>query len=117
MKPASFQAYMDKITTLKDNSFKVVLHTQELSADDGALLLRLRNQLGWALFAPHELTGADIPPEAPKAFATDKTPSQRLRNVLFVYWKQCGSHGDFDGFYRQQMEQFIEWVKERLHAE
>lgn len=43
-----------------------------------------------------------------------KTPSQRLRAVLFVLWKQADGTGDFEDFYRRQMEELIEQTKNRL---
>lgn len=43
-----------------------------------------------------------------------KTPSQRLRSVLFIWWKQADGTGEFDEFYRKRMEDFINSVKIRL---
>ena len=44
-----------------------------------------------------------------------KTPSQRLRAVLFILWKQAaGGTGDFEDFYRRQLDDIIESVKARL---
>lgn len=111
---AQFQAYMDRITTMKDKSVKVTLVSQELSADSARVLFDMRNQLGWALFSANSITENDVPTEQPTEFKNDKTPSSRLRNTLFVYWKQSGGHGVFEDFYRQQMEVFIEQVKEKL---
>lgn len=46
-------------------------------------------------------------------FAT-KTPSQRLRATIFVWWKQQNEPGDFEDFYRRRMETLIESVKSEL---
>lgn len=43
----------------------------------------------------------------------DKTPSQRLHAVLHVHWNQAGREGDFDTFYKRQMERIIEGYKEK----
>jgi hypothetical protein len=43
-----------------------------------------------------------------------KTPSQRLRDVLYVYWKQVESARAFDDFYLAQMNTIIEGFKEKL---
>ena len=47
----------------------------------------------------------------------NKTPSERLRAVLFVAWKQGGENGAFPDFYRQKMEHFIDDVKSNLAPE
>lgn len=44
----------------------------------------------------------------------EKSPSQRLRSVLYVYWKQNGLKKDFATFYKEKMEGIIEMVKSKL---
>ena len=54
----------------------------------------------------------------------DKTPSQRLRNVLYVLWeqeqpKETNSKGvityvDFDLFYKRKMNELINFIKNKL---
>lgn len=51
-----------------------------------------------------------------------KPPSQRLRNALFVFWKQQTEHGrmkdkDFDSFYTERMNFYIDDVKSKLEPE
>ena len=44
-----------------------------------------------------------------------KTPSQRLRAVLYVYWKQHKQEElEFDIFYLRHMNNMIEKIKEKL---
>jgi len=43
-----------------------------------------------------------------------KTASQRLRAVLFILWKQSSGQGEFEDFYRREMESVIEQIKSRL---
>lgn len=43
-----------------------------------------------------------------------KTPCQRLRGCLFVLWKQASNTGDFEDFYRREMDTMIEAVKNRM---
>jgi len=43
-----------------------------------------------------------------------KTPSKRLRAVLFLMWKQLGEVGDFETYYRVQVEKVIEHLKAKL---
>lgn len=106
---------LDKITTLKDGSFKVIFETQELNSTEGGFLLAMRNRPGWLTFSPNQTTAAELPDAEAPEFKSDKSSSQRLRATLFVLWKQqYGGTGDFELFYRQQMERFIDKVKEKL---
>jgi hypothetical protein len=68
---------------------------------------------GWLLFGANEHQESDVPKDLAKR-DSGQSPSQRARAVLFVYWKQLGSKGDFEQFYNQKMEQFIDRIKENL---
>lgn len=47
--------------------------------------------------------------------AGQKTPSERLRAVLFLMWQaKKDEWPEFDGFYRSRMEKIIEQLKERI---
>lgn len=52
-----------------------------------------------------------------KSKLDNKTPSERLRAVLFVWWKQEGEQGVFIDFYRNKMEALIDGVKNNLREE
>lgn len=57
------------------------------------------------------------PPEETVAVDTErdsKTPSQRLRAVLFVWWQSLGAKGNFDQWYAEKMEKIIDGVKTKL---
>lgn len=108
-----------KVETMANNSLRLKLDTQEnLSAEQAMKIMEMRGKLGWFTFTPH---GRIIQPEdlislprATKYEEEDKSPSQRLRAVLFVLWEQRGSPKTFDEFYRQRMEQIINSAKELL---
>jgi len=114
MKPATFNAYLDKIQTLKDKSVKLSFVTQEMNAEDSTTLFGLRDQLGWLLFSPTEIKGEDIPQEPSHNFDDKKSPSERLRGAIFVYWKQKVGTGSFDLYYYQQMEKLKAMYLEQL---
>lgn len=86
--------------------------TNELDADAFAVLKRMHMTFGFVLFRANQFTEADIPPA--DASDENKSPSQRLRAAIHVYWQQKGGVGDFNTFYRRQMERIIERVKENL---
>lgn len=113
----TLQAYLDKITTLKDGSVRVTFTSQELSAESCTALMQYRQQFGWLLFSGQTLSDLDIPKDQAKDFRDDKTPSQRMRGVLYVLWKHLGSPDTFVAFYSSEMERQIERVKERLEPQ
>lgn len=44
----------------------------------------------------------------------EKTPSKRLRNVLYLLYVQNGREGEFKDFYKFKMEQLITHFKDKL---
>lgn len=43
-----------------------------------------------------------------------KSPSQRMRSVMFLLWKQTGEELPFEVFYTTHMERIIEHLKTKL---
>lgn len=107
------EAILEGVTPLKDGGVSLRFHTNEVSKDDKVMLMEFYQSFGWLLFSANEFQESEIPNEAAR-HDTGASPSKRLKAVLFVYWKQMGGNGDFDAFYRQRMEQFINKVKENL---
>lgn len=102
--------------TLKDGSVKLEIETWELKPSDFAIMGELMNRSGFMAFQETEFSPEftlDIPDLKPE-FKSDKSVSQRLRNVLYVYWQQLGETEDFDTFYRRKMEGLIETIKGRM---
>ena len=106
-------AILDGFRPLKDGGASITFHTQELTREDKVEAMEYYDSFGYLLFSKNEIEMSDVP----KGNATDdkgKSPSTRLRNTLFVLWKQQGSNGDFESWYKRQMESIIDQVKERL---
>lgn len=101
------------IASKVDGSIKVTLETRELPPQEAANLFALRNLESWAVLAPNEIKEVNLPEEKADASLGKKTPSQRLRSVLYVYWQQH-KQGDFESFYQSKMEQLIEQIKEKI---
>lgn len=116
MDKVAIPVLVDTLSTKKDGSVKVVLETREMPPANMATLFALRNIEAWAVLAPQlkDIEAGDIPQEKPDPAIGTKTPAQRLRAVFYVYWEQRGKQGDFESFYRVQMEKVIETVKENL---
>lgn len=90
-------------------------YSQETTPEEKLQLLKFHQSFGYIFFKENKFTDSDIPKD--DASDDTKKPSQRLRSVIFIYWKQKGSKGDFDQFYNQKMEFIISQFKERLELE
>lgn len=111
----TFPAQLTKVETRADRTVKLVFDTRELGEDSSALF-KLAHSEGWLLFSSNELNESDIPDEKADAMTSTKTQAQRLRATLFVLWKQRGANGDFEAYYRTQLERIIESVKDKLEG-
>lgn len=85
----------------------------EISNDDFAQMDKIVGELGWMTF-----TVGETPPEdviVPDSLPIEgKSYSTRMRAVLFVWWQQLGSQGDFETFYRNKMEGIITQIKNKF---
>lgn len=100
-----------------DKSVKISFESRELTGDEAALLFDSFQGEGWLVYAPNS-TGVALD-EVPTGSAESGTKSQskRLRDVIFVYWKQKGGNGDFETFYRVTLEKLIDYMKSKLEQE
>lgn len=105
-------AIMTSLALTKDGGMRAGFSTQELTDADKLILTKLHGQFGYLLFQPNEFTTQDLPTE--QAEDKNKTPSKRLRAVLFVLWQQQGKAGNFENFYREKMEKLIDFTKSKL---
>lgn len=113
MQKFQIEAILDGVTPLKDGGVSLRFHTNEISKADKVTLMDFYQSFGWLMFAANEFQESEIPKSGAKP-ETGQSPSQRLRAVLFIKWKQQGGNGDFEAYYKQQMERFIDAVKAAL---
>jgi len=107
---------IDKITTLKDNSLKIIIETNELPNELMSELFSLRNKQVYTAFKDTELKSDELDiKEMPLEFKSDKSQSQRLRSVLYVYWEQNKPTKLFETFYKRKTDEFIDLVKGKLN--
>jgi hypothetical protein len=97
---------------LSDGGLSVNLHTKELPPVEKALIMEYINKAGWFLFSENSIKDEDVPKQ--DAELNQKTLSQRLRAVLFIWWQQLGEKEKFQDFYEDKMEKFIEHIKSKL---
>lgn len=112
MKTIQTNAIITGIRAKVDKSLGVTLSTPELSPEDKAEFMRLQGSNLVCLFKPLDEQNTPVY-KIDKELET-KTPGQRLRATLYVYWTQQGEPGDFDSFYKDQMEKFIDKIKGAL---
>lgn len=104
--PAYFMGFSSK----SDGSAGIRFATQEIPPEEFANLQRHHNAFGWLIFSEkedQEIPTEDIEEEGISA-------SERLRRVLFVYWKQKIKEGEFETWRKQYMGKLIDNVKDRL---
>lgn len=105
------------LATKVDGSIKISLETRDLGADHAAKLFSLRNQEAWILLQPNEIKEEDVklPNEKADTSLGTKTPSQRMRAIIYRLWEQSRSGTDFESFYRITMEKMNDQLKEKLN--
>lgn len=109
-------AKITKVQTLADGSLGISVTTlYEVTPEDAATLLTLKQNPGWMAFKEQEVSDKELPDE-PVQDKADKTPSQRLRAVLFVVWKETTNQTTpFNRFYEDTLETIIAKYKEKLN--
>lgn len=118
-KPTLIQApaYLKDKGVLADGTRRLIVDLQEVNDDDLlAIIKHAKGQtLGWFVFSPVSIKENEIPTEPPMEFKTDKTPSQRLRAVIFKFWElKTSKKIDFELFYKKEMSRIIERIKQEL---
>jgi hypothetical protein len=107
---------LQNIHTLKDRTIKATFELQEMAASELADLIQYQSK-----YVKIAISDENVSSDAFDALddievsCESKSPSQRLRNVLYRYWEQNESELDtFEVFYRSQMEKIINHFKDKL---
>ena len=110
-------ASLNPISRRKDKSVKLSFETRELTPEETIGLMALEGAEMWLCMSLEE-NNLEIPEDMGTVELGDKTPSERLRNVLFVWYKQEVEKGKyvgiFENFKKDKMERIIEGVKSKL---
>jgi hypothetical protein len=95
---------IEQIATRVDNTIKIVIATQDLPPEDAVILFQLKGSLGYMMFSKEFET--EMPENLPKPQAMEgKTPSQRLRDRMFVYFKESNIKNiSFDNWYVNEVD-------------
>ena len=111
-------ATVEKIETRADRTVKVILGTRELTPSEMAELFAYSNNEVKAYLSDKGVSEEiidEIDSVELDIAPTVKSPSQRLRGVLYRLWEQDNEgYNDFNLYYLNKMEKFIEWIKNKL---
>lgn len=99
-------------STARAGGVHLRFETNEITPEQVAELTRFVDQFGWILIQPNRFYETDIPKE--QANDDSKSPSQRLRSVLFIRHQQIKSEQDFNVYYSQFIETVIQKIKDQL---
>ncbi len=115
-----FGAEIETIASRADGTIKVILGTQELTPEKVSQLFALRKKVGYvaikqAEFQPDEMDALTEVGDDLKQMG--KTPSQRMRNVLFILFNQSNEgFTTFNEFYNHKMNIYVEALKNKIAA-
>ena len=112
----SVPAQVMNMSPRADKSWKLTFETRWLTGEEVKILADNFQGEGWLLFKPNgEIDISEVPQG--NADSGTKSQSQRLRDVIYVLYKQQGVKSDFETFYRLYLERLIEYVKSKLEPE
>lgn len=122
MQQISFSAQIDGVNAKKDRTLSLRLGTQELTTDDTAHIFDLMGKQIFIAIGETPIESMEIPEVLPE-MKGDKSPSQRLRGILFKIWEQKYPRGvgvkdksyiSFPKFYEDYMFKLCESLKEKI---
>ncbi len=106
---------IEKISTRADHSLKVILGLPELAVEDSVALFGLNQLPANILISPGDITqedvdNIDIISDEDKEYygKKAKTKSQRLRGILYRVWENLGNKGEFEDYYKKEMDKIAE---------
>ena len=112
MKSIKTQAIFTGFRSRRDGSIGFSGETPEVSPQEKALFFELQGvNLEITILPKDEL---NLPEYQIQSELETKTPGRRLRNVLYRTWEHEGMLGDFEYYYKTQMEKFINYVKQKI---
>lgn len=116
-----FDAQISSVRTLRDKSASITLHLQEIPKGRGGTLMDLNQEHVAVMIKPFAESfsleeAKEVVEFEPGKYDIDtqKSPSKRLRNVIWKRWEVNGKEGDWELFYMKIMENLISDQKEYL---
>lgn len=110
--PATIQG----LRTLADNTIRMAVDFQEMSAEEMGGMFTLKGKLGWFLFKENEIQEIEIPKESVK-IEGEKSPSKRLHDRMFALY--ASNHEDKSGFrswYADQLDKIGQQFLDKIES-
>lgn len=118
MKIFMIAAHLINYRSKTDMSVNLTFATQELTPEQMASVHYALNKVGFLAFSPDPFTSQELEEldNLKVEFDdTEKSPSQRLRSVLYRLWEQKNEGYDlFTDYYKAKMEMIINHFKNKL---
>ena len=112
-KPIKLKAIITSVRSRTDKSLSLTIQTPPLESKEKTPFMELQQEPLFIDITPQN--NLDAPPLVIEKDIETKSQAERIRNVLYVWWKQTKSNEvEFDEFYKQQTERFIDIIKEKL---
>lgn len=111
MKAVKTNAIITSLSSKKDGSLGLRVETPELTTEEKVIFFELQgiNVEMW-------IKPLDVQPEQVVEIVTDKeilSPSQRLRNLIFVIYKETNSIEAFSQYYEKMIDRIMEGLKKK----
>lgn len=110
-------AIIEGINTRKDNTLLIKLATNEMNPHKVGEIMSHHNKLCYVAIKPENFTQSEVAiiENLKVDEAIGKSPSQRLRAVMFVSWQQAPEgFENFESYYVNKMDKMIEHFKSKL---
>lgn len=108
---------IEGISTRSDNSFKIVIGTNEVDKSQVSDLFSLVNKYSKILISDNNISPLEekmIDETVMQDGKKVKTKSQKMRACIYRYWEQSGSELDWETFYNNYMDTEIQKIKDKL---
>lgn len=105
-------AEIGTVSSRQDGSVAFRVLTPELRPSEAGAIMSYHGKACSVFIKPTETPADEI--VRVDTERDDKTPSERLRAVIFVSWTQNGKPGDFAAYYAVKMERLIDHIKSKL---
>lgn len=111
-----FSAEIEDVKARKDRTLDIKISTQELSAEETALIFSFFQKQIWVGMAETTIEKLEVPESMPE-LKGEKSPAKRLKDRLWVYYKQKhkGNEGDFNKWYENTLDKIGQNYLEKLN--
>lgn len=114
MNPIQFSAQIDSAKANNDRTVSLKVETQELSSEETAKIFSFFQKQVWIAIAETSITKEQLNIPEVVDEMDKKSPSQRLRDRMFIYHKEKKMSTPFDEWYKGQLEKLGQNYLEKL---